>query len=388
MNYIIISTEEYPDQHAAAIRNTTMAQGIVEDGHNVKFILLSPQEWNCTEINYKGVEFKTLCEYRGKNKIIKGFDFFYALFKLQKVIKQNHIASPVDAIIIYAIDNFIIYLTLNICRNKRIRIFHERTELPILIGETDTIIGKIRYYFYLHNLIPRFDGLFVITDKLQNFFSTYNNKIKKILTIVDTDFFIVKPNPVYHFPYIAYCGTMSGDKDGVPILIRSFAKLTKHFPNHKLLLIGNSSDKVTFTSICRIIDELEIQEKVVFTGFVKRVEMPHLLGNADLLVVSKPDNEQNSANFPIKIGEYLSTGVPIVVTKVGEIAKFITDGENGFIASPNCVESFYSKMNEALSDYSRAKKIGLNGRILAQQVFDYKIQSKIMTDFIKEIINK
>ena len=36
--------------------------------------------------------------------------------------------------------------------------------------------------------------------------------------------------------------------------------------------------------------------------------MPTYLGNAELLVVSKPNNEQNSGNFPNKIGEYLATG--------------------------------------------------------------------------------
>jgi hypothetical protein len=42
-------------------------------------------------------------------------------------------------------------------------------------------------------------------------------------------------------------------------------------------------------------------------------------------------------------------------------------------------------MLEALSDYERAKKIGLNGRVLARKIFDYKIQSKLVTDFITAI---
>jgi glycosyltransferase involved in cell wall biosynthesis len=175
---------------------------------------------------------------------------------------------------------------------------------------------------------------------------------------------------------------MKGEKDGVQILIRSFAKLLNQFPNFKLILIGNSSDKFSIKETIGTIEKLDLKDKVIFTGLVAREEMPGLLGNAVLLVVSKPDIEQNSANFPIKIGEYLSTGVPTVVTSVGEIHQFITDGENGFVAEPGSDESFYSKMLEALSDYERAKKIGLNGRVLAKKIFDYKIQSKLVTDFI------
>lgn len=388
MNLVFISTENYPDQHAAAIRNTTIVQGIVEAGHNVNFLLLSPQDWDTSEIMYKGIHFKTLNEFRGKNKILREWNFFKSILKLKKEILKINSKSAIDGVVIYAIEISIIQFTFFLCKKRGIRIFHERTELPIVGVETESLLGKIKYDYYINKLIPEFDGLFVISDKLQEFFFPHNRNIKKILTVVDTKFFNSKLKSAFDFPYIAYCGTMSGDKDGMPILIQSFAKLTKHFPNHKLVLIGNNSDKDAINNIHRVIDQLEIQKKVVFTGFIKRDEMPHLLGNADLLVVSKPDNEQNSANFPIKIGEYLSTGVPVIVTKVGEIPKFITDGENGFLALPNSVESFYSKMYEALSDYDRAKKIGLNGRIFAQRVFDYRIQAKIMTDFIKEIVIK
>lgn len=385
MNLIFISTEEYPDQHAAAIRNSTIVQGIVEAGHNVNFLLLSPQNWGTSEINYKGIPFIALNDFKGKSKILREWNFFKSILKLKKEINSR---SAIDAVIIYAIEISIIRFTFLLCKKKGIKVFHERTELPFIGCENESFIGKIKYNYYISKLIPRFDGIFVISDQLHDFFFPLNKKIKKILTVVDTNFFNTKLNSAFDFHYIAYCGTMSGDKDGIPILIQSFAKLTKQFPNHKLLLIGNNSNTDSVKNNNLIIEKLEIKEKVVYTGLVEREEMPRLLGNADLLVVSKPDNVQNSANFPIKIGEYLSTGVPVVVTKVGEIPKFITDGVNGFLALPNSFESFYAKMYEALSDYDKAKQVGKNGRVLAQNVFDYKIQSEIMIEFIKENLNK
>ncbi len=385
MNLIFISDGRYPDQTAEAIRHSTIAQGISENGHMAKFFVLSPQVWKSAEINYKGVNFKTFNEYAGKNSILKVLNFYYALFKMNKEIKQIHKESPLDGIIVYSIFISVIQKTLTLGKKLNIKIFHERTELPSITGYSKSFLGRITYYYYINKLIPNFNGIFVISDKLINFFKAYNRNIKKILTVVDTDFFNNKFNPVFDFPYIAYCGTMKGEKDGVQILIRSFAKLLNQFPNFKLILIGNNSDKFSIKETIGTIENLDLKDKVIFTGLVAREEMPGLLGNAVLLVVSKPDIEQNSANFPIKIGEYLSTGVPTVVTSVGEIHQFITDGENGFVAEPGSDESFYSKMLEALSDYERAKKIGLNGRVLAKKIFDYKIQSKLVTDFITEI---
>jgi len=384
MNFIFISDGRYPDQSAQAIRHSTIAQGISENGHMVNFFVLSPQVWNSAELNYKGVNFKTFNEYAGKNKILKVFNFCFGLYKMNKEIKQIHNEAPLDGIIVYSTIICVIQKTLSLGKKLNIKIFHERTELPSIIGYSNSLLGRIKYYYYINKLIPKFNGIFVISDKLVDFFKAYNRNIKKILTVVDTDFFNIKINPVFDFPYIAYCGTMNGEKDGVPILIRSFAKLLKQFPYFKLLLIGNNSDKFSIKETIETIEKQDLKDKVIFTGLVAREEMPGLLGNGVLLVVSKPDIEQNSANFPIKIGEYLSTGVPTVVTRVGEIHQFITDGENGFIATPGSDESFYFKMLEALSDYERAKKIGLNGRMLAKKVFDYKIQSKLITDFITE----
>jgi glycosyltransferase involved in cell wall biosynthesis len=388
MNFVFISEGNYPDNHAETIRHSIIAQGISENGHEVIFLVLNPQNWKSTEMHYKGFIYKALNGYSGNSKIIKVWNFANVIFRLKKELKSINKKTPIDGIIVYATNIFIIHQVLSIGKKLSIKIFHERTELPNIIGISHTLFGRIKYYYYINKLVPEFNGIFVISDKLFNFFLPHNRNIKKILTVVNTDFFTVRCDPVFDFPYIAYCGTMKGEKDGVPILIQSFAKLVNHFPNIKLLLIGNNSDKFSMRETNGTIENLNLKEKVMFTGFVTREEMPGLLGNAVLLVVSKPDNEQNSANFPIKIGEYLSTGVPIVVTKVGEIANFITDGENGFVAMPNSIESFYSKMLEALSDYDKAKEIGLNGRILAKKVFDYKIQSKLVTDYIIEINNK
>lgn len=385
MNIIFVSTGKYPDQRAAAIRHTTIAQGVFENGNKVNFFLISPQEWECSERNYNGVHFTSLNNYSGNNKVLKKVHLYKALLKLKKRIYEINNQSKVDGIVAFSTNNLLFRLLFLIRNRKRIKIFHERTELPYLVGKTDSFLGKVRYNFYLKKIIPHFDGLFVISDKLKNFFLSYNKKIEKILTVVDTDFFTISSNPLYQFPYIAYCGKMWGNKDGVPILIQSFAKLLKQFPDLKLLLIGDNSNKKAIEETLKNIKRLKLKENVVFTGLVDRKEMPNLLGNAKLLVVSKPNNEQNSGNFPIKVGEYLSTGIPIVVTSVGEIPKFISDGESGFLAIPDSVESFYEKMFEALSNYDKALKIGLNGRELAKSIFDFKMQAKIMCDFIKEI---
>lgn len=382
MNIIFISTGEYPDQHAAAIRHSTLAQGFVENGHNTHFFVLSPQKWHTCQTIYKGVEFRTFASYSGNNRLIKAFQFIRSINILRKAILRIQKEIKIDGIIVFTINPLIINILLSLSNKYGINIYHERTELPYVVGKHDSFLGNRIFNYYIKNQIPKFDGIFVISDKLKAYMGQFNQNIEKILTVVDTAFFSrINENP-FDFPYIAYCGTMSGSKDGLPILIKAFYMLSQKYPNYKLLLIGNNDDGSALHDLYESINVLGIREKVIFSGLIGREEMPNLLGHASLLVVAKPDNEQNSGNFPIKIGEYLATGVPVVVTTVGEIPQFIKDGETGFLATPNSPESFFQKMDEALSDYDRAMAIGIKGREIARNVFNYRIQAMTMADYI------
>lgn len=384
MNIVFVSTGAYPDQHAAAIRHTTIAQGFIENGHQLNFFVLSAQPWEKNEINYKGVVIKSLNNYHGSNKIKKIYYYLKAIHDARKQIIAINNSFKIDGIVVFSLDVVAINVLILLARKIKIKIFHERTELPYIVGKGSSLVSTYSYNYYIKTLIPKFDGIFVISDKLRDYFISYNRNIEKILTVVNTAFFKSTNPRLYTFPYIAYCGNLGNDKDGITILIESFAKLTIRFPYHKLLLIGQNTNSLEMSEILNTIKKFNIGNKIVFTGFVNRNEMPNLLGNADLLVISKPDNEQNSGNFPIKIGEYLATGKPIVATKVGEIPKFIIDGESGFLAMPNSPESFYHKMEEALADYRKSAQIGRNGKMIAEQVFDYKVQANKMAAYINK----
>lgn len=384
MNIVFVSTGIYPNQHAAAIRHSTIAQGIAENGHDIFFFILTPQPWKSSEINYNGVRYKSLNEYRGNNKLKKVYHYLYGLKSLKSIVLKLNKKSKIDGVVIFSIDVFLIKSILAFTKKNNIRVYHERTELPYIVGYNNSFAGKLMYNFYMRSLIPQFDGIFVISDKLKNIILSYNKNVEKILTVVDTDFFKTPKSKIYNFSYIAYCGNMESKKDGLPILLESFAQLSAHFPDHKLVLIGKNTDKGNMSRIMHIIRKYNIEMKVVFTGFIARESMPQLLCHADLLVVSKPDNEQNSGNFPIKVGEYLATGVPVVVTNVGEITRFIKNGISGYIAEPDSAASFFHKMLEALSDPDMSKQIGENGKKIAEEIFNYKIQSNNLVKYISQ----
>jgi len=388
MNLIFVSSGHYPDKHAAAIRHSTLAKGLVEQGHSVTFLLLSPQDWNGKHnMDYFGVQFTTLNSYTGGNKFLKQYHDLRAIFKAKKIIQQQAAEKQLDAVVIFTIELLPIHFLMKAAHAMNIKVLHERTELPYAIAGQSKRRQKM-LDIYLNKQLPKFDGVFVISNKLTQYIGQFNKAIKKLVTLVDLDFFNSQKASPYPFPYIGYCGTISGNKDGVPILIEAFASISNRFPDLKLVLVGNNSNKAGIKETIDAIDKYKVGDKVIFTGLIERDMMPVILCNAEILVVSKPDNEQNSGNFPIKIGEYLATGVPVVVTSVGEIPLFVKDGESGYLAVPGSADSFAQKMEEALANKEKAKQAGRNGRKIAEENFDYRKVSKIMADYIEEVKNR
>lgn len=269
-------------------------------------------------------------------------------------------------------------LIFKLIHKKGIKVFTERTEHPFAYPLRAINMKKyVRACKYL-------DGLFVISTSLKDYFTTngvQEDKIHIINMTVDPKRFdgLEKQNVPY--PYIAYCGTASNNKDGVDELIKSFALVSKHYPIYKLYIIGKTPDKGEDESNLRLVDKLGIKDKVIFTGVVSSEKMPQLLKNADVLALDRPDNLQAKYGFPTKLGEYLLTENPVVVTRVGDIPLFLKDKETALIAEPGNPTDFANKIIWAIEHPVQAKTIGEQGAKIARKEFNAYIEASKMARF-------
>ncbi len=189
------------------------------------------------------------------------------------------------------------------------------------------------------------------------------------------------PKPV-GYKYVCYCGSLTMQKDGVDILIMSFAKVAMRFPGIHLLLIGKADTPEDEIYLRKLVSDLRIEEKVLFIGKIPRNEIPPYLCNADVLALARPRSMIADAGFPSKLTEYLATGQPVVATKVGEIPLFLMDGVNAYLAEPDSPEDFADKITYVLDNYYSAKKVGEKGKELTKTFFNYNYQAKRILDFL------
>lgn len=295
------------------------------------------------------------------------------LFLFRKQIKKN------DAILVYGRTSYMLVTALS--NSKKARVFCEITEHPEYLGNNWLQQKSIQVSMML---MKKLDGLFVISHSLKDYFINQGIKADRVCVVnmfVDVSRFEGKEKTIIN-KYIAYCGSVSSRKDGVDLLIKSFALFHEKHPEYKLFIIGGKGDDEPLSFFEHLAEQLGVQDDVVFTGRVTAEEMPGYLINASILALSRPDSLQARNGFPTKLGEYLATGNPVLVTNVGEIPLYIKHGINGFIAEESNVDDFAEKLIWIADHYSEAIQIGKKGKQLANTEFSYLTQSQIAFNFM------
>jgi glycosyltransferase involved in cell wall biosynthesis len=375
MKIVFVSSGLYPDGGAASNRHLAYAKGLYELGHDVEFILLIKQKWLDEQIIIDGVKY-TQCVSGNSGLNIPKLKTLWAYIKSIKKAKKKikYILKQNPRVSMILLDTRTISLIPLIRYGKKhsIKILHERTEYPFVVSSKN-LFGRINLFIYLKNVIKQFDGIYVINKALVKYFYDVTNgqvPLKIINMIVDPSRFDC-PQQIQSSKekVITFCGGLDGEKDGVPILIDSFAILSKNFPSAQLQLIGS----------------LNIQDKVILTGTIDRNEVPKYLCNSFALALARPSNKQAEGGFPTKLGEYLATGNPVVVTRVGEIGDFLTDQKNAFVSEPDSAELFAEKLGEAFTN-ENSISIGLEGKKLVYHDFHYLSQARELEKFIFEVV--
>jgi glycosyltransferase involved in cell wall biosynthesis len=271
-------------------------------------------------------------------------------------------------------------MLFSLMNKKGIRLYAERTEHPYVA--TTRALNNRKYL----KACTKIDGLFVISTALKEFFIKNGARAEKVHIInmtVDTTRFKGLTKHESNSRYIAYCGSASNNKDGVNDLIKAFAIVHKKFPTIKLYIIGRPLEKKDESGNRRLVEQLGITDDVVFTGVVKAEQMPQLLKDAVLLALARPDSLQAQCGFPTKLGEYLLTENPVVVSKVGDIPLFLEDGKTALLSEQNNIEEFASKMEWVLEHPKESEVIGRNGAEVALNEFNCVKEAKKIIDIIK-----
>jgi len=396
-----ISNESFPTWMSTTNRILSLAKGLVLNGNtNVDIYCVRPTEKRKNPNNTErsgNINEWIYFQYTNKsiiwpNSILKKILVtIIGVLKFVYIFIRSHKKQPYDAMINTMSDLFPAILLRMVCSLMGIKFILTADEFPRVVRYPENY-SKLFSVFYLKTFYKLYDGMIIMTTPLIDYFKNgyirQNCKIIHIPMTVEPERFDIKPYEKGEFHYIAYCGNLGqNNKDGLPILFRSFAQIEKKHPYYRLYIIGDAiaSQQNQLKKLKTLVAELGIADKVVFTGKVHRDKIPEYLCNADILALSRPNNLQAQGGFPTKLGEYLSTGNPVVVTTVGEIPRYLTHKKNVFFSEPDSVEAFSEQLDYVIGHYEFAKQVGTEGKKVAYSVFNYSYQGKNLFTYLIEL---
>lgn len=373
MDRIIILASAYKPNTAPTNRLLSFLKGLDELGVGIELVFIYPNDKHSkldTDA-YKNVKVTYLWEgRRSHSKLMKYLRSFVDAARYAKKIQAK------SQVLLIGASEYLPFFA----KRKDLAVYQERTE------HYDVV--KLRPGFLQHRYmrsIPQLKGMFVISTALQEAYKAAGAKDVQILNMtVDANRFS-NLKKATNETYIAYCGTASNNKDGVDDLIKAFAIVVKTHPDVKLKIMGKAPSKDDESGNLKLVESLGINDSVDFTGIIPAAEMPQMLKNATVVALARPDSLQAQCGFPTKLGEYLLSENPVVVTKVGDIPLFLKDGETALLSQDRDPEEFASKLLWALDNPKEAAEIGHRGAQVAMKAFNYRTEAeKIVRTIFKD----
>jgi glycosyltransferase involved in cell wall biosynthesis len=322
--------------------------------------------------------------------ILNNFYCFSSARQIKKIIKSF---TPEIVFLSNSLEVFKIFFRIFPENHKGIKLMFEINEFnDIWDVHTNNRLQRYKnsqHNFYLtKRIFPRLDMCLVMTNTLLSHFSQLSgikpdiSFLKVPMTVDFSRFKIVVGKDTYQKPYIAYCGSGGFYTNGIDILIKSFAMISIDYPDLKLYIAAFWG--IDGPKMLELIEDTGMTEKIIYLGVIEREEVPSFIMGAEVLVLPRPDSRQAQGGFPTKLGEYLASGNPVCVTRVGEIPEYLVDNVSAFLANPGDIYSFTYALKRALNDKTTAKRVGENGRKVALEHFSMDVQAKRIYEYILE----
>ena len=159
-----------------------------------------------------------------------------------------------------------------------------------------------------------------------------------------------------------------------------------------LELAGRMGGKVAFICVGGTQEEIDALqnrsgfEKVRFVPFVPHRDVVHYMAAADILIApqsARPEFEKVSKySSPLKILEYMATGIPAIFSRIPAIEKIVGVDDN-FFAKSDSVEDWVRKIENTMEQYIEVQK---KTAVLRTRALEntWQNRAKAVLDFIHD----
>jgi glycosyltransferase involved in cell wall biosynthesis len=338
--------------------------------------------FNLKLINYKNTMlFPEVETELIKNQMSKFSKKSYLFWYAGLSFKMNLISKKFD--LIHAINSEPVYL-----KPKCKLIITIYDLLPYVYPDSYGFLTSFRFKKILPKTVDVVDKIITISEHAKNEIITHlgvpEEKIKVIPLAANENYVPLSDEKIneiklkynLNYPFIFYVGGLAPNKN-VNNLIKSFYKVKKLRIPHKLLLAGEK--RLKYNSTFELIEKLNLQNDVIFTGYVPDEDLPGLYNAADLFVY--PSLYEGFGLPPL---EAMQCGTPVITSNTSSLPEVV--GDAGIMINPYDVDELANKMYEVLTNEDLGNELSKQG-IERAKLFSWKKCAEEHLKVYKEVYN-
>lgn len=171
------------------------------------------------------------------------------------------------------------------------------------------------------------------------------------------------------------------ERKGHDIVIKALLQILPVVPNVKYIIVGTGEMEQQLRKLAR---NLQVEDHVIFAGYVPDEELPQYYCAADLLVMVARQTPGSVEGFGIVYLEANACEKPVIAGNVGGAVDAVMDGVTGITVDPENVEAVAAAIIKLLTNPHYAKKLGRQGRQRVENELNWQVTSdnfqKVLTD--------
>ncbi|MBU4349102.1 glycosyltransferase family 4 protein [bacterium] len=243
----------------------------------------------------------------------------------------------------------------------------------------DIVVGR----YWTMRVLKKVDIIITLTEKgreeiIKNF-DMNQSKVKLIphLTYISSSELsdpVIYKDKIEKIIFFGYFGS----KKGIDILVKAFVLLLKssvRYNKIKIYIAGglpvNSKADRFYKYITRLIEQANIKDNVIFTGWIPENEKEQLLKEADIVVL--PYRKQATFGASGALIQAISYGIPVIISNTKSFYSEVEDGKIGLLFEDGNVKMLADKIRLLVENQELRQQLGNNARehILKEHSWEY-----------------
>ena len=246
------------------------------------------------------------------NKWIKLFNQSVMKWQMNCFLKQHGFSRP----LIWTYHPYMLYVIKNLgLRNELI--YHCVDDLSAVPG-----IDKFSYNLEEKQLLKKADIVFATSKHLKKKCLQHNKNTHFFSNVVDFEHFSINKKNVMvprdlkeiSEPRIVIAGALSEFKIDFKLLDQIISDNTQY----NFVFIGSEIEGQNN----KILKKISLHRNAYFLGYKKYSELPHYLKNMQIAFMPIKKNSYTRAMSPMKLNEYIASGLPIISTDLHFLGEY------------------------------------------------------------------